>query len=193
MQQTAEKPRIKAVLGFSQTTSVELLPRVIKTLLRDERFQFEVETMNSEAILKAVVDRQIAYGIIEKPIVADYVQQTEVSGDQLVLAGRQNEKLWLFREPGSGVRHYTDAYLHEQGIVPQRTLVVDSNQAIIGLLDQGIGKTLMSVGVLPTQVPRTILSEQYRRHFYLIGLDQQPNSQLADLRRSLVTSMRMKS
>ncbi len=39
--------------------------------------------MNSEGILKAVVDCKVAYGIIEKPIVADYVQQTEVSEGRL--------------------------------------------------------------------------------------------------------------
>ncbi|WP_203649625.1 LysR family transcriptional regulator [Secundilactobacillus yichangensis] len=182
LKQSAERPQIKAVLGFSQTTSVELLPKIIQPLLRDTRFQFEIKTMNSENILQAVVDRRVAYGIIEKPIVADYVQQTELPGDQLVLAGKADERLWLLREPGSGVRHYTDAYLHEQGIVPQRTLVVDSNQSIIGLLTQGIGKTLMSAGVLPDQVTRQPLGEQYRRHFYLVGLDQQPNVQLAALR-----------
>lgn len=182
LKQAAGQPRIKAVLGFSQTTSVELLPRVVKTLLADSRFQFEIQTMNSENILQAVVDRQVAYGIIEKPIVADYVQQTELPGDQLVLAGRVDEELWLLREPGSGVRHYTEAYLHEQGIVPKQTLVVDSNQSIIGLLTKGIGKTLMSEGILPDQVPRQSLGKQYHRHFYLIGLDQQPNPQLANLR-----------
>ncbi len=96
-----------------------------------------------------------------------------------------DEKLWLLREPGSGVRHYTEAYLHEQGIVPQQTLVVDSNQSIIGLLTQGIGKTLMSEGVLPSEVVRQSLGQQYHRHFYLIGLDRQPNLQLADLRNVL--------
>lgn len=189
LKQTAEQSKIKVVLGFSQTTSVELMPRVIGSLLADSRFQFEIQTMNSESILKAVVDRKVAYGIIEKPIVADYVQQTEVPGDQLVLAGHPDEKLWLLREPGSGVRHYTEAYLHEQGIVPQQTLVVDSNQSIIGLLTQGIGKTLMSGGVLPPEVVRQSLGQQYHRHFYLIGLDRQPNVQLADLRNVLSRAM----
>ncbi|GAX03194.1 LysR family transcriptional regulator [Secundilactobacillus pentosiphilus] len=185
LKQSAEQPQIKVVLGFSQTTSVELLPKVIKPLLADSRFQFEIQTMNSESILQAVVDRKVAYGIIEKPIVADYVLQTELPGDQLVLAGHADARLWLLREPGSGVRHYTEAYIHEQGIVPQQTLVVDSNQSIIGLLTNGIGKTLMSEGILPDQVSRQPLSSQYHRHFYLIGLDQQPNAQLADLRNVL--------
>jgi hypothetical protein len=70
LKQTAEQSKIKVVLGFSQTTSVELMPQVIESLLADPRFQFEIQTMNSESILKAVVDRKVAYGIIEKPIVA---------------------------------------------------------------------------------------------------------------------------
>ncbi|GAX00953.1 LysR family transcriptional regulator [Secundilactobacillus silagei] len=182
LKQSVKQPKIKVTLGFSQTTSVELLPRVMQSLLADARFQFKIQTMNSESILQAVVDRRVAYGIIEKPIVADYILQTELPGDQLVLAGHPNEKLWLLREPGSGVRHYTEAYLHEQGIVPQQTLVVDSNQSIIGLLTHGIGKTLMSEGILPKKVIRQSIGEQYHRHFYLIGLDQQPNAQLASLR-----------
>lgn len=189
LKQSVERPQIKAILGFSQTTSVELLPRVIETLLADARFQFEIRTMNSESILQAVVDRQVAYGIIEKPIVADYILQTELPGDRLVLAGKSDATLWLLREPGSGVRHYTEAYLHEQGIVPQKTLVVDSNQSIIGLLTNGIGRTLMSEGILPDQVNRQPLGEQYHRHFYLIGLDQQPNISLADLRAVLADAM----
>lgn len=185
----SQEPQIKVILGFSQTTSVELMPKAIRTLLKDKRFQFEIQTMNSEAILNAVVNRKIAFGIIEKPIVADYVQQTEIPGDQLVLAGKPDETLWLLREPGSGVRHYTDAYIHEKGIVPGQSLVVDSNQSIIGLLAQGVGKTLMSEGILPDDVPREALTEQYHRHFYLVGLDQQPNAQLAALRGVLADAM----
>jgi LysR substrate binding domain. len=132
---------------------------------------------------------KLPMALLKNQSLPDYVQQTEVPGDQLVLAGHPDEKLWLLREPGSGVRHYTEAYLHEQGIVPQQTLVVDSNQSIIGLLTQGIGKTLMSEGVLPSEVVRQSLGQQYHRHFYLIGLDRQPNVKLADLRSVLSRAM----
>ncbi|KRK99890.1 LysR family transcriptional regulator [Secundilactobacillus odoratitofui DSM 19909 = JCM 15043] len=190
VQQLAAHPRKNVILGFSQTTSVELLPAIIHSLLADSRFSITIHTMNSEAILQAVIDREIAFGIIEKPIVADYVQQVTIPGDELVLAGNSDETLWLLREPGSGVRHYTDAYLHEQGIVPKQTLVIDSNQSIIGLLAHGIGKTLMSAGVLPATVPQRSLSQQYHRNFYLIGLDHEPNPELIDLRRVMAQTIR---
>ncbi|WP_290123373.1 hypothetical protein [Secundilactobacillus silagei] len=35
---------------------------------------------------------------------------------------------------------------------------------------------------MPKKVIRQSIGEQYHRHFYLIGLDQQPNAQLASLR-----------
>lgn len=189
IKQTAKHARTNAILGFSQTTSVELLPRIMPALLAANEYQFTIQTMNSSAILERVVNRQLAYGIIEQPMLADYVVQTEVSGDQLVLAGDPATNLWLFREPGSGVRHYTEAYLHEQGIVPEETLVVDSNQAILGLLAAGIGKTLMSREIVPAHVTTRALSSNYQRQFYLIGVDQQPNQQLAQLRDLIETAL----
>lgn len=190
IKQTAKHAKTNVTLGFSQTTSVELLPRVMPTLLAAKQYQFTIQTMNSAAILEGVVNRKLAYGVIEKPMLADYVIQTELPGDQLVLAGNPTTNLWLLREPGSGVRHYTEAYLHERGIVPEETLVVDSNQTILGLLAAGIGKTIMSREIVPEKVIKRDIGPNYQRQFYLIGVDQQPNQQLAQLRQLIEAAVR---
>lgn len=182
IKQLSEHPQMPAPLGFSQTTAVTVMPALMAILLPHTNYQFDVQTMNSEAVLNGVVSHKLAFGLIEKPMLADTVSQSELPGDQLVLAGQPNADLWLLREPGSGVRHYTDAYLRQQGITPAHSLVVDTNQSIMGLLQAGIGKTIFSEALVPSGVPYTEIGAAFHRNFYLIGLEQQPNATLRELR-----------
>lgn len=182
IKQLSEHPQMPAPIGFSQTTAVTVMPMLMQQLLPHSEYQFEVRTMNSEAVLNGIVSHELAYGLIEKPMLADVVRQTELPGDQLVLAGDPTTDLWLLREAGSGVRHYTDNYLREQGITPAHTLVVDTNQSIMGLLQSGIGKTIFAKALVPAGVPSAEIGAKYHRHFYLIGLEQQPNTTLRHLR-----------
>ncbi|WP_054660625.1 LysR substrate-binding domain-containing protein [Secundilactobacillus kimchicus] len=115
-----QHPTWQVALGFSQTASVELLPQVMPSLLKLGNFELSLHTMNSEAILQGVLNQSLVYGVIEKPMVVDGLVQTTLPGDQLVLAGDLEAPLWLVREPGSGVRHYTEAYFREMKIHPEK-------------------------------------------------------------------------
>ncbi|WP_282801841.1 LysR family transcriptional regulator [Secundilactobacillus kimchicus] len=181
LQQLDQHPTWQVALGFSQTASVELLPQVMPSLLKLGNFELSLHTMNSEAILQGVLNQSLVYGVIEKPMVVDGLVQTTLPGDQLVLAGDLEAPLWLVREPGSGVRHYTEAYFREMKIHPEKTLTVDSNQTIVGLLKVGVGKTIIAESLVPAELPVAPLGAAFKRHFYLVGRSDQSNPQFRAL------------
>ncbi|WP_156301774.1 hypothetical protein [Secundilactobacillus similis] len=76
------------------------------------------------------------------------------------------------------------------GASSEETLVVDSNQTILGLLAVGVGKTIMSREIVPEKVIKRDIGPNYQRQFYLIGVDQQPNQQLAQLRQLIEAAVR---
>lgn len=155
---------------FSHTTShVVLSPAMDAARPHLKRFAIRAEVMNSEAVLEHVGLKQAQLGIIEKPVTNESVIRTTLMEDELVLAGDDDaHAVWLLREPGSGVRYYTDLYLKGQGIVPDASVVVASNDAIMSLLADGFGRSVVSRATVPDHVPYTTLGPEFTRRFYAI-------------------------
>lgn len=165
-------------LLMSHTASTTLLPRVI-TAIQDllDTMDFTVHTMNSDAIVSAIERKQAQLGIIEKPVGTDAVSLRMLGEDHLVLAGRDagDRTLWLVREPGSGVRYYTDLYQRTIATSRPATVELDSNDKICALLAHGIGRSIVSRDIVPPGVPVRSLPNAFTRHFYAVtaqtGLD----------------------
>lgn len=133
---------------------------------RFPHIQFQVEMMNSAAVLHAVEQHELDLGIIEKPLSAATVERYPLMSDQLVLAGDPAVGPWLVREQSSGVYYYMKRYLEEQNIQTP-ILQIANNEMIVALLKKGFGCSIISARAAG-DVPHEDLGERYRRQFYLV-------------------------
>ena len=153
---------------FSHTAAAVLLPGALKVMggLVD-RFEVSASAANSDAILEQVGLKSVQLGVVEKPIVSDSVQRITLCEDELVLAG-ESDGVWLLREHGSGVRYYTDLYFKGVGSMPERSIEVSNNAAIVAALAAGFGQTVVSRSVVPEGVRVKSLGSEFVRRFYAL-------------------------
>ncbi|MGO2083878.1 LysR family transcriptional regulator [Vagococcus sp.] len=155
-------------IGASHTFAIYYLPELLNQLLRFfPTIDFEIEMMNSEEVLEGIEKHHLHLGFIEKPLVTITSERLKLNQDELVLAGDLNSSFWLSREETSGVYHYMHQYLTEINLKPQMMLV-KNNEMIIKLLEQGLGKSMVSKKALPEGMPYQSLNDCYQRHFYLL-------------------------
>ena len=166
---TNERTKISARIGASHTTASLILPGLLKTLAPfSDRFDIEMTLANSAEILTQMSQHKLDFGLVEKPLVTDNLNRLAFGHDELVHAGDFTSPLWLLREPNSGVRHYTNAFLKARNIQPDQVMVIHSNQLIADMLAQGVGQTVISRHMVGATVPTETLSANYRRQFYLL-------------------------
>ncbi|SYW07032.1 putative Transcriptional regulator [Oenococcus oeni] len=180
-------PKSRLKIAASHTTATTLLPKVIKFLSASiDQLQIQVSLHNSDDILEMISQHKINLGLIEKPSTNDAVKRYELMNDQLVLAGDQKSSIWLIRENGSGVYHYTQQYLKENGIIPEQTIRIKSNEIIVATLAKGIGKSIVSKKTLITGTPFKELGDSFNRSFYLLTPQHEPNKKITSLINKLV-------
>ncbi|MDL2063222.1 LysR family transcriptional regulator [Lactiplantibacillus paraplantarum] len=161
--------KVPCRIGASHTTGRLILPTLLANLSAvSDRFDFQVTLANSAEILTAMSQHKLEFGLVEKPLVTDQLNRLPFGHDELVHAGDFASPLWLLREPNSGVRHYTNAFLKARNIQPAQVMVIHSNQIIADLLAHGIGQTIISRHVLTADVPVERLSAHYQRQFFLL-------------------------
>ncbi|MBA3926051.1 LysR family transcriptional regulator [Listeria rustica] len=137
--------RITYHIGASQTIGVYLLPQVLPPLQKAfPNHDFVVHIANSTIIFNKVETRDYQVGLVESPMIAPLIERAVFSYDSLVLAGNQDSELWLLRESGSGIRAYTEQFFQQENIIPEQKMEIASNEAILNMLQQGFGKTLLS-------------------------------------------------
>lgn len=177
MNQSAAHDTIK--ISASQTFGAKILPHLLKALLDAfPKIAFKVTLCNSLDVLNTMNRHEADFGFIEMPLQTGMLKRTTLVADTLVLAGAPEEKLWLIREPSSGVYHYSKRYFEENNITGP-FLEMNSNELILQLLQMGIGKSIISSR--ETAGLQTIsLPESYERNFYLLERetsDSQPIAQ----------------
>lgn len=175
-------------IGTSHTTARTLLPALLAAhpeLLSDD-IQLTINMLNSEEILQQVAEHQLDFGLIAKPITNERVTRTTLYEDPIVRAGNLTSDLWLVREAGSGLRHYTDQYL-KQLEHPVKTLEIGNNTLIIALLEQGIGQSFISKSLLPTGMSYEMLPVEFNRYFYALTPEHQTH-ELAQLTQTLINT-----
>ena len=157
---------------FSHTTARVVMPRTMQAALpRINGFTLCARMMNSDEILEQVGLKKAQLGVIEKPMMNDSVRRTTLATDQLVLAGGsgpEQDRIWLVRERGSGVRYYTDLYFKTTSIIPAHMIEVGGNDAIVNLLGSGFGTSIISKATVPHGVPYIDIGPEFIRRFYAV-------------------------
>ncbi|PWF99672.1 LysR family transcriptional regulator [Levilactobacillus bambusae] len=173
-------------LGFSQTLAVTTAPQFLMRAheqLAD--FDWNITASNSEAISRLIDGKKLDMGIVEKPMLTDtsIVARKNIASDQLVRIGTPTGT-WLIREPGSGIEHYTNLFFEEYDVIPEHTIVLNRNDLIMTLVQQGIGETVVSKSMLPAGMPYTALNPHFQRTLYFLyglGLDKRTLETTYDL------------
>jgi len=153
------------------TAGEQLLPGLLASFrLAYPRIGIHLEVGNRERALRLAGDHQVDLVLGGRPpqgpgwprMVAHAVRPNELvvvgpvscSGSAAFLAGQT----WLLREPGSGTRATTEAYLEELQIAPG-TLTVGSNVAVCESVAAGLGVTLISRDAVARDIGRGVLAE----------------------------------
>lgn len=151
------------------TAGEQLLPGLLASFrLAYPRIGIHLEVGNRERALRLADDHQVDLVLGGRPprgpgwprMVAHAVRPNE-----LVVVGPVSCSLtdlaaqtWLLREPGSGTRATTEAYLEELQIAPG-TLTVGSNVAVCESVAAGLGVTLISRDAVARDIGRGVLAE----------------------------------
>ncbi|MGY3766483.1 LysR family transcriptional regulator [Vagococcus vulneris] len=168
LMQEQETKQVTCRMSASNTFASYYLPALMPDLLAAfPTVQFELSMGNSEEVLDSIKRHEIHLGFIEKPLQTQGIERVPLLSDELVLAGNLESSRWLIREKESGVYHYTLRYLTENNINPNYILV-KNNDMIIGLLKQGIGKSIVSKKAIPPELSYRHINSDYQRLFYLI-------------------------
>ncbi|GBG93603.1 LysR family transcriptional regulator [Ligilactobacillus salitolerans] len=155
-------------IGFSQTVSQLLAPKFLQLAQSSlPTYDWQVNVDNSDHIAALLAQKKLDVGMVEKPLAAqpELLTRKKIASDELVRVGRKTG-IWLVREPGSGIAHYTNQFFQEYAVVPQKKLQINRNELILDLVQQGLGETIMSKSIIPPELSSTSLNQHFQRTLY---------------------------
>ncbi|MHC5216871.1 LysR substrate-binding domain-containing protein [Enterococcus sp. LJL128] len=162
--------REKCVIACSHTCSVHFVPKFTPALLAHfPTIDFSFLTMNSATVVEQLEQNKIDIGFIENSeLTSPQLTRTAIYEDQLVLAGSPEADYWLLREQSSGLRYYNERYLKEHNLTPP-IIQVNNNEVILALLEEGIGRSVISKMSVTSQINWMPLPEESTRKLYLVS------------------------
>ncbi|MFF5995085.1 LysR family transcriptional regulator [Lysinibacillus sp. KU-BSD001] len=150
----------------SNTFGLYYLPSFMPQLTTQfPSFEFTIDVVNSEQAIDQLMKREADFAFIEKPIETTGIDKKIIFQDELVLAGQLDSNYWLMREKHSGIRYFNELYIAENNI-EANYLYANHSELIIRLLQENIGKSIVSKKTLPASIPYMTLPEKYNRNMY---------------------------
>ena len=153
-------PRGTLLLQASQTVaSYWLPPLLVRFQSRHPGVSVQVAAGNTTTVAQAVLHGEAELGLVEGDVDDPALAQTPLAQDQLVVVvapghpwagagrialSRLGETRWVMREPGSGTRVTLEALFRTLGLVPQVTLELPSNEAVLAAVEAGGGASVIS-------------------------------------------------
>lgn len=184
-------------VAAATTAGEQLLPGLLASFRRRfPRIGIHLEVGNRERALRLAADHQVDLVLGGRPPQGPgwpALVVHAVRANQLVVVGPPSlavpglsadvvpwlaRQTWLLREPGSGTRATTEAFLAELEIVPG-TLTVGSNVAVCESVAAGLGVTLISRDAVTRELGQGVLAElpapgtPLRRDWYLVSREGQ--------------------
>jgi molybdate transport repressor ModE-like protein len=169
-------------VGASTTIAGYWLPAYAAEFARQfPAIQLQIRVGNTQAVGQALIDCEIDLALVEGQVSDPRIVSSHWRDDELqiiapphgTLARRRrptlqalNAQVWLLREPGSGTREVTDRMMRTQGIAPERTIELGSNEGIARAVAAGLG-----VAMLPSRVVRELLRVGELRTLTPLGAD----------------------
>jgi DNA-binding transcriptional LysR family regulator len=155
---------VELSIGASHTIAVYLLPTLLSRLLREwPKLRIHVTSGSTNDVLQALTLHQIGIALIEAPAHRPDLKVEAFGEDELTLIVKPDHR-WakmpyisaaelvqepiLLREAGSGMRHFVEEYLEQNGILRQQLqtfLDINSTDGIISAVEAGLG-----IGFVPS-------------------------------------------
>jgi LysR family transcriptional regulator, low CO2-responsive transcriptional regulator len=143
------------------TTAGEyVLPPILAAFLRQHPgLEVSIDVGNRASVFAQLLNEEADLALGGRPPDDDTIQGVSFLDNPIVIVGRHDHPLasrpsfdprhlsgetWLLREPGSGTRHTTEAFLAGNGIEPGSVMNVGSNGAIKRATELGLGVTMIS-------------------------------------------------
>jgi DNA-binding transcriptional LysR family regulator len=143
------------------TTAGEyILPPILAAFLRQQPgLEVTIDVGNRASVLAQLLNEEADLALGGRPPDDGAIQGESFLDNPIVIVGRLNHPLasrpwfdprhlsgetWLLREPGSGTRQTTEAFLASNGVEPGSVMNVGSNGAIKRAAELGLGVTMIS-------------------------------------------------
>ncbi|WP_081165429.1 LysR family transcriptional regulator [Lactococcus garvieae] len=156
-------------VGVSQSTATSIMPVIYTKLLPYlDRIDLEIAMYDSQKVFSLVEKHDLHFGIIEKTLASEQVEDFPLMKDELVLAGDVSSDTFFTREVGSGVGHYIKKYLQEKNYKPKYQVRMNNNDMIIAHIRAGLGVSLISKRFVSEGMTYQALDSKYHRTFSAI-------------------------
>ncbi|MFN4044004.1 LysR substrate-binding domain-containing protein [Limnobacter sp.] len=188
--------RGRLIVGASTTVaSYWLAPYLKKFSDKHPGVDVQIVGANTENVAQLLLDCKVDVALVEGEVVDERIETRLWRTEEMVAivpsfenGARKREleqQVWILREQGSGSRNVAEQLLQNMGIQAQRTLEMNSNEAIIQAVAAGCG-----VGIVPKITARDQLalrrvkrfalgSEKMERPLFRLRLPHRPLSNAA--------------
>lgn len=164
----AENFRESCTLACSHTCATHIVPNILPKLIKQfPQCDFGIQMMNSHEVVQVLEQNRAEIGFVENRESHSLLERKTLLQDELVLAGDPQSEFWLLREEQSGLRFFNDYYLKKNNLLP-KIISVNSNDTIVSLLKEGVGRTILSRLSLVRGIPYQMIEEPNHREFYLM-------------------------
>lgn len=165
--------RGRLIVGASTTVaSYWLAPYLKKFSDKYPGIEVQVLGANTENVAQLLLDCKVDVALVEGEVVDERIETRLWRTEEMVAiapslenSARKREleqQMWILREQGSGSRNVAEQLLQNMGIQAQRTLEMNSNEAIIQAVAAGCG-----VGIVPKITARDQLALRRVKRFAL--------------------------
>lgn len=164
--------RESCVLACTQSCGMYLLPTFVPKLI--EKFpmiDFEFPIMGYQDIVHGVEQAKFDFGLIEWAERSEQLKRYIVARDELVLAGDPLSPYWLLNDSLNPLREINDQYLRDNNLLPI-FIRTNSFEMIKNLLNQGVGRAIISKLALAKHVPYETLDIDNLRNFYFLTREE---------------------
>ncbi|WP_373757598.1 LysR family transcriptional regulator [Jeotgalibaca porci] len=164
--------RESCVLACTQSCGMYLLPTFVPKLI--EKFpmiDFEFPIMGYQDIVHGVEQAKFDFGLIEWAERSEQLKRYIVARDELVLAGDPLSPYWLLNDSLNPLREINDQYLRDNNLLPI-FIRTNSFEMIKNILNQGVGRAIISKLALAKHVPYETLDVDNLRNFYFLTREE---------------------
>lgn len=167
-----DKPKGPLVIGSMETTAAVRLPKLLATFHREYPYVYLTlktgpTNQHIDDVLHYELDGAFVAGPIEHPELAcmnvfeeELVLVTDTSVETLQsITDLKNRAILVFRK-GCSYRARLEAWLHHEGIIPEKIMEFGTLDGIIGCVGAGLGVSLLPKSVVEKQM----MNEQLIKH-----------------------------
>jgi DNA-binding transcriptional LysR family regulator len=149
---------VELSIGASHTVAIYLLPKLLPQLMHEwPHLKIHIYGGSTHDVLQALTSHQVGIALIEAPSYRPDLKLEAFAEDELSLIVHPNHH-WadkpliraaelvkeplLLREDGSGMRHFVEGYLEQNGILRQQlrtNIDMNSTEGIISAVEAGLG------------------------------------------------------